>query len=267
MTNPAHPWNPADYAQHSQGQERWAKELFRLLAPQPHESILDIGCGDGRHTAELSRLVPQGRVVGVDRSPDMVAYAKDHFPPVRFPNLTFQEADASALPFDLEFDAVFSNAVLHWVLDHQPVLAGIVRSLRPGGRCVLQMGGKGNGDEVVAAMEECLSDPRWQAEWRPRESHYGFHGPDEYRQWLQQAGLSADSVELIAKDMVHETCEAFTGWLRTAWQPYTTRVPEELREEFLRVATERYLHDQPPDAEGQVHVRMMRLQVLAHKPG
>ncbi len=156
MSNPPHQWNPTDYAQHSQGQERWAKELFRLLAPQPHESILDLGCGDGRHTAELSRLVPGGRVVGVDRSPAMVAYAREHFPATQFPNLTFLEADASALPFDAEFDAVFSNAVLHWVLDHRPVLAGIARSLRPGGRCVLQMGGKGNGDEVVAAIEDCL---------------------------------------------------------------------------------------------------------------
>ena len=266
MTNPAHQWNPTDYAQHSQGQERWAKELFALLAPQPDESILDLGCGDGRHTAELSRLVPGGRVVGVDRSPDMVAYANEHFPPTQFPNLTFREADAGALPFHAEFDAVFSNAVLHWVLYHRPVLAGVARSLRPGGRCVLQMGGKGNGDEVVAAIEDCLRDAKWRAEWRPRDSHYGFHGTDEYRKWLLEAGLSADSVELIEKDMVHESRAAFTGWLRTAWHPYTTRVPEELREEFLQAATSRYLRDQPADAEGRVHVRMMRLQVLAHKP-
>ena len=159
MTNPAHPWNPADYARHSQGQERWAKELFTLLAPKPDESILDVGCGDGRNTAELARLVSQGRVVGVDRSPEMVAYATEHFSPAQFPNLIFLGADASALPFHAEFEAVFSNAVLHWVLNHKPVLAGFARSLRPGGRCVLQMGGKGNGDEVVAAVEDCLRDP------------------------------------------------------------------------------------------------------------
>src|SRR5579863_3531629 len=148
MQTVAHQWNPADYARHSQGQERWAKELITLLAPQPDESVLDIGCGDGRHTAEIARLVPQGRVVGVDRSPEMVRFAHEHFPPTQFPNLSFSQADASALPFHAEFDAIFSNAALHWVLDHRPVLAGIARSLKPGGRCVLQMGGKGNGNPV-----------------------------------------------------------------------------------------------------------------------
>lgn len=135
-----HPWNPADYARHSQGQERWAKELFALLAPKPHERVLDIGCGDGRNTAELAAMVSAGAVVGVDRSPEMIKFAQEHFPPARFPNLSFLQADATALPFNAEFNAVFSNAVLHWVLDHKPVLTGIARSLRPDGRCVLQMG-------------------------------------------------------------------------------------------------------------------------------
>jgi len=240
--------------------------LFTLLAPKPHEHILDIGCGDGRNTAELARMVPQGRVVSVDRSPDMVAYAQEHFPPAHFPNLKFLHADASALPFNSEFDAIFSNAVLHWVLDHRPVLAGIARSLRPGGRCILQMGGRGNGDEVVLAMEESLTDSKWRAEWRPRESHYGFHGVEEYRVWLAEAGLHPDSVELIEKDMVHESREAFVGWLRTAWHPYTTRVPEILREPFLKAVADLYLATHPADSQGQVHVRMMRLQVVAHKP-
>ena len=266
MQTIAHQWNPADYARHSQGQERWAKELFALLAPKLHESLLDVGCGDGRNTAEIAKLVPRGRVVGIDRSPDMVRFAREHFPPAQFPNLIFQQADASELPFDAEFDAIFSNAVLHWVLDHRPVLGGIARSLRPGGRCVLQMGGKGNGDEVVAAMEACVQDPQWRAEWRSREAHYGFHGAEEYRGWMEQAGFCADSVELIEKDMVHETRDAFTGWLRTAWHPYTTRVAAGRREEFLEAVTKQYLSEHPADAEGRVHVRMIRLQVLAHKP-
>jgi len=265
MKTVAHPWNPADYARHSQGQERWAKELFTLLDPKPQESVLDIGCGDGRNTAEIAKLVPQGRVIGVDRSSDMVQFAQEHFPPAQFPNLTFLQADASELPFDAEFDAIFSNAVLHWVLDHRPVLAGVARSLRPGGRCVLQMGGKGNGDDVVAAMDACLTDPKWQAEWRPRESHYGFHGAEEYREWMKEAGLYPDSVELIEKDMAHENREAFTGWLRTAWHPYTTRVAAERRERFLEAVTQGYLSEHPVDAAGQVHVRMIRLQVLAHR--
>jgi len=266
MQTIAHQWNPADYARHSKGQERWAKELLELLSPRAHESILDIGCGDGRITAEIAELVSSGRVVGVDRSEDMVRFAQEHFPRREFENLEFMQADASALPFAGEFDAIFSNAALHWVLDHRPVLAGIARSLKVNGRCVLQMGGKANGNQVIAALEDCLSDAKWQAEWRPREAHYGFHGTEEYREWMKEVGLAADSVELIDKDMVHESRAAFTGWLRTAWHPYTTRVQTAKREEFLEAVTERYLQQHPADAAGAVHVRMVRLQVLAHKP-
>ncbi len=261
----AMPWNPADYASHSQGQERWAKELMDLLALRPGESVLDLGCGDGRHTAALAAMVPGGRVVGIDRSEEMVAFAREHFPPEKFPNLSFLRADASALPFNAEFDAVFSNAVLHWVIDHQPVLAGIARSLRPGGRCVLQMGGKGNGEDVARALEACLAERKWQAA-DSSEIPYGLYDIPEYRGWLENAGLQPDSVDLIERDMVHASAAAFTGWLRTAWLPYTTRVPENLRDRFLQAATDCYLANRPADAEGTVHVKMMRLQVVAHKP-
>ena len=264
MTNAVLQWNPADYAAHSQGQERWAKELIELLAPNENEHILDLGCGDGRHTAAIAALVPGGKVVGVDRSPDMIQYARRQFPSDKIPNLSFFQADASALPFDAQFDAVFSNAVLHWVIDHKPVLAGIARSLRPGGRCILQMGGKGNGDEVTAAVTECLA--KWQAGEHSAESGYAFYDAMQYRRWVEQAGLCADSVELIEKDMVHANADAFTGWLRTAWQPYTTRAPEDRREPFLNAVTERYLAAHPADSQGQVHVDMVRLQVLARKP-
>jgi trans-aconitate 2-methyltransferase len=260
LQNTSHSWNPADYARHSQGQERWARELLTLLAPQPQESVLDIGCGDGRITAEIAGLVADGRAVGIDRSAEMIGFAQEHFPPEQFPNLRFLQADASALPFDGEFDAVFSNAALHWVLDHKPVLAGISRSLRPGGRCVLQMGGKGNGVDVSHIFDACLGEDRLSA------IPYGFHGAAEYRIWLRAAGLKPDSVELIEKDMVHSSREAFIGWLRTAWLPYTSRVPEERRDDLLESVTDCYLREHPTDGDGCVHVRMIRLQVLAHKP-
>jgi trans-aconitate methyltransferase len=269
MQTTAHEWNPADYARHSQGQQRWAKELIGLLELQPWESVLDLGCGDGRNTAQISRLVPQGKVIGVDRSKEMVRYAREHFSSGRFPNLSFEQADAAQLPFNSQFEVVFSNAVLHWVKDHPSVLSGIARSLRPRGRCVLQMGGKGNGEGVIAAFDECLARPEWQPErqsdQQPYEFPYSFHHPADYREWLNNAGLLADAIELIEKDMVHSDRSAFTGWLRTAWLPYCERMDAGRREGFLEAVTDCYLRRNARDQAGQVHVRMMRLQVLAHK--
>ncbi|MCU1297676.1 MAG: methyltransferase [Acidobacteriaceae bacterium] len=260
-----HRWNPADYAKHSQGQERWAKELLSLVSLSSQDHVLDLGCGDGRITAEITGLVPHGRVVGADRSEEMIAFAAQHFPRATYPNLAIQVADASSLPFHEEFDVVFSNAALHWVREHRPVLAGISKALKPGGRCVLQMGGKGNGAGVIRAFDSSITEAPWRLSPNNFEFPYGFHAPQEYCEWMQDAGLIPDSVELIEKDMVHESREAFKGWLRTAWLPYVERVPAESRSEFLETVTSLYLEENPVDEQGRVHVQMIRLQVLAHK--
>jgi len=255
MPKLVHQWNPADYVRHSQGQERFARELLTLLNPQPYESVLDVGCGDGRMTFEIAKLARQ--VVGIDRSPEMVAFASRNFPERKFHNLSFRTADAAALPFRGEFEVVYSSAVLHWVQDHESALAGIARSLRCGGRCLLQMGGKGNSDEVIRIFED--------AGVRPQQFTYAFFSPDEYRPKLEKAGLTASSVELIPRDMVHANRAAFTGWLRTAWQPYHRHVPEGQRDQFLEKITDLFAAVHPPDANGAFHVQAVRLQVSARK--
>jgi trans-aconitate 2-methyltransferase len=258
-------WDAADYARHSAGQEQWARELLGRAALAPDERVLDLGCGDGRITAAIARLVPEGSVLGIDLSADMVRHAAGHFPAREYPNLGFEQADARALPFDRAFTFIFSSAVLHWIRDHRPVVAGIARALAPGGRCLLQMGGRGNGAEAVRAFDDVCRDPTWQPWYEGFESTYGFHGDDDYRLWLREAGLTADRVELIEKDMVHADREAFLGWLRTAWHPYTSPVPADRRAALIDAVVDRYLDQHPPDAEGRVHVLMIRLQVEAHR--
>jgi trans-aconitate 2-methyltransferase len=257
-------WNASDYARHSAGQEQWARELIARAGLSPDDRVLDIGCGDGRITAAIARLVPQGRVVGVDLSADMVEHAAGHFPARDFPNLAFEQADARDLRFDRAFTFVFSNAALHWIRDQRPVVAGIARALAPGGRCLLEMGGRGNVAAVIRAFTGVVSTSAWRHWYDGFQSSYGFHGDDDYRGWLAEAGLAADRVELIEKDMVHADREAFVGWLRTAWHPYTSPVPDDRRAELLEAVADRYLADNPPDEDGRVHVRTIRLQVEAH---
>ena len=257
-------WNAADYARHSAGQEKWARELIERAGFAPDDRVLDVGCGDGRITAAIASLVPQGSVLGVDLSPDMVRHAAEHFPPAAHPNLAFRQGDARTLTFDHAFTFVFSNAVLHWVRDHRPIIAGISRALAPGGRILLQMGGRGMAAEVIRAFTEVARTSAWSRYYEGFESTYGFHGDDEYRVWLEEAGLEADRVELIPKDMVHADRAAFIGWLRTAWHPYTSPVPADRRDELLEQAADRYLEAHPPDADGRVHVQAIRLEVQAH---
>lgn len=257
-------WNPKDYAQNSGAQQGWAEELMERLHLAGCERILDIGCGDGKVSAALADRVPDGAVVAIDSSAAMIRYARESHAS-RAPRLNFEECDAAALRFENEFDVVFSNAALHWVQDHSGVVRGIARALRPGGRILLSMGGKGNVAEVIATTQLVAKKPDWAPYFEDAFFTYSFHGPEDYRGWLDGAGLEAVRLELVPKDMIH-TRDKFTAWIRTTWIRHTQRVPEDRRERFITEFVERYLERCPPDAEGLVHTHMVRLEVEARKP-
>jgi len=260
-------WNADDYARHSQGQENWAKELLPLLELRPDDVVLDIGCGDGRNTAAIAEQVPQGRVVGVDLSADMVAFARERFEkPATPPNVSFMQASAAALPFDAEFTAVFSNATLHWVLDQHAAIAGIARALKPGGRFLAQFGGKGNGAGIIAAFEEVGARPRWIDVSQLSPNNFAFNSAEDYTRWLLAAGLEVIDARLIPKTMSHAGREALIGWLRSAWHPYTGLIPEASRTAFIDEVADAYLQARPPAADGKILVDMVRLQAQARKP-
>ena len=258
-------WNAQDYSQNSSAQQRWAHELIDKLHLRGDEHILDIGCGDGKVTAELARRVPRGFLIGIDSSREMVWFAREKFPEADRTNLSFLHVDASAMQFQEQFDVVFSNAALHWVVNHRPVLQGISRALKPSGRILLQMGGRGNAAGMLRAVEEVASNAKWSSFFRNFRFPYGFHGPDEYHDWLEQAGLEPLRVELIPKDMTHDGIDRFAGWFRTTWMPWIQSVPDERREEFIETIIARYLCAHPVDENGRIHVEMVRLEVEARK--
>ena len=256
-------WNPSDYAQHSSVQQVWARELIAKLHLRGDERVLDVGCGDGKVTAEIAAAVPRGQVVGVDNSADMVGYASTTH---QKSNLRFQVADASELPFSGEFDVIFSNACLHWIYDHRPVLAGIRRALAPGGRALLQMGGKGNAAEAMKVVNEMMASSRWSGYFRSFAFRYGFHAPDDYRGWLIEAGLRPLRVELIPKTMHHAGREGLTGWFRSTWHPFINAVPPELQEQFIDQTVTVYLDRHALTSKGEALVAMVRLEVECRSP-
>jgi trans-aconitate 2-methyltransferase len=262
---PSFTWNAADYNKSSPSQQLWAQELIAKLGLIGIERVLDIGCGDGKVTAAIAASVPQGVVTGIDSSPEMIRFALEHFPYRIHPNLTFIQMDASHLTFQEEFDVIFSNAALHWISDHRPVLAGIARSLGPSGRAVIQMGGKGNADQVFSVLEVLLRNRRWVRYFEGFAFAYGFFGTAEYRQWLADVGLEPIRVELIPKDMTYSRREDFAGWIRTTWLPWMTRLPESEKPVFIEAFIDEYLAMYPADSEGAIHIGMMRLEAEAKK--
>jgi len=172
-------WNPEDYSRHSSAQAKWASEILAKLELKGDKQILDIGCGDGKITAEVARSVPRGRVVGLDSSPEMIDFARKRFPAEAIPQLRFQLGDARTLDFHEEFDSVISFASLHWVIDHRPVLVGICRALRSGGRMILQFGGKGNAAEIVDVISAVITRAQWAEYFVGFKFPWGFYDPEE----------------------------------------------------------------------------------------
>lgn len=252
-------WNAKDYHKSSAEQQKWARELILKLALKGNERVLDIGCGDGKVTAEIAKKLPDGSVLGIDNSIEMISFARDNFS--IYPNLAFQLVDARNMNFISEFDVVFSTTALHWVIDHLPVLRGIKRSLKPGGRVLLQMAGKGNAAEILEVLETIVYSKKWHGYFTDFAFPWAFYGKDEYNVWLKDVALKAKRVELIPKDMIQKGKEGLSGWIRATWLPYIQRVPEGRRDEFIGEIVERYIENYPPDNEGFIHVQMIRLEV------
>jgi trans-aconitate 2-methyltransferase len=256
-------WDARDYVVHSSAQQEWARELIAKLRLRGDEDVLDIGCGDGRATALIAERLPRGSVFGVDKSANMIALAAEQFPPAAHPSLTFRQMDATHLELPRAFDVAFSSAALHWVDDHEAMLRGVRSCLRPGGRMLFQMGGRGNIVEALTVVDAVIARSRWRGFFDGFNPPYHFHSPKEYEEWLSRAGFCVARAELIPKDMRHVDHQAFLGWLRTTWFPYTVRLPAELRDAFLDDVATAYAAAHPPDAEGVIRVRMVRLEVEA----
>ncbi|HEX9045522.1 MAG TPA: methyltransferase domain-containing protein [Verrucomicrobiae bacterium] len=285
MRETSHRWNAAEYAAHSAVQQDWAREIIARLHLRGDEHVLDIGCGDGKVTAEIARAVPQGSVLGVDASAEMIAFARKTFPQAKNPNLRFDICDAREVG-DLKspkhrrlgghsqrpasepgapFDLVFSNAAWHWVEDHEAILRGVAAVLKPGGRLAVSCGGKGNAHDVFLALRPEMRLKRWRGYFRKMPLPYFFYAPENYERWLPKHGFMIHSLKLTPKDATYDGADGFATWLRTTWLPFVQRVPEELRDEFIAAVTQRYIAQHPPDATGKVHVRMVRLVIEAER--
>lgn len=196
-------WNPELYSQKHSFVFEYGRGLVSLLDPQPGERILDLGCGTGQLTAAIAEA--GARVVGLDNSRGMIEQARE-----RFPELEFVSGDAADFSFPEPFDAVFSNAVLHWVLDAEGAVRRISATLRPGGRFVAELGGSGNVRRIAEALREALRD-----EGRPGESVWWyFPTVGEYASLLEAHGFEVSFATLYDRPTKLEEGEAgLRNWL------------------------------------------------------
>lgn len=258
-------WNPEDYAEHSSAQYKWGKELLDVLSLNGTERLLDIGCGDGKITELISKKLKSGKVVGIDSSKDMIRFARQKYTNDKFENLSFEVRDARNLGFEEEFDVIYSNAALHWIKDQECVLKEAFKSLNKGGKILFQMGGKGNLEEMISIITNTLKGGKWNQYFSDFENPFYFYSDSEYSAFLNKTHFHIDSVELIPRIMIHDNVNSLAGWIRTTWHPFLSRVPHNLKMELINDIVNAFLMKYPLDCSGRTNIKMVRLQVQAHK--
>jgi SAM-dependent methyltransferase len=233
---------------------KMAEDLLVLLAAQPGEKILDIGCGTGHMAAKIAES--GALVTGVDRSPEMIRQARASYSGIRF-----EVGDATQIPLEEHFDAVFSNATLHWIKEPERVVTEVSRLLRPGGRFVAEFGGHGNVAELMAAMERGWTNVDLP---QPLPNPWYFPSLGEYAGLLEKHGLEVTYGLLFERPTPLEEGESgLRNWLTmfggAIYEKLTERQRDEVIEETVREARPKLFR------EGQWVIDYRRLRVVAKR--
>lgn len=247
------PWNPILYDDRAAFVSELASDLVLWLRPRDGERILDLGCGTGTLTAQIAR---QGaHVTGVDKSPEMVSAARE-----KYAGIAFAVADGQDLSYNAQFDAVFSNATLHWMPRATDVLRGVGRALVPGGRFVAEFGGAGCVQTVVNAVAEILR------EWQIDSTQYlgwFFPSPGRYAGLVEESGLTLRELRYFERPTPVPGEAGLATWLAI----FQARLMNDLGArwpELCRMASER-CHS-ALFRDGQWWLDYVRLRVVATKP-
>jgi len=239
-------WTPEGYTRHAAFVPELGAALLDDLDPRPGERILDLGCGDGVLSA---RITARGAtVLGVDSSAEMLAAAGRR-------GIAVQQISGEALTFNREFDAVFSNAALHWMRDADRVVAGVARALRPGGRFVGEFGGHGNIAAISVAIRSVM-----RARGVPTTLPWYYPTADEYSAKLVAHGFRVDRIALIPRPTPLPT--GIAGWLETFAGSILGKLPPDQRLEATH-EIEELLRPALCDERGQWTADYVRLRYVA----
>lgn len=225
-------WDAQTYDRVSDPQYKWGLEVLGRLELAGNELVMDAGCGSGRVTAKLLERLPNGRVLCVDASEQMIEKAREALGD----RADYLVADLSELEVPERVDVIFSTATFHWVLDHDRLFSRLHAALKPGGRLVAQCGGEGNVAKHAQAIVEVATRPEFIDHFQGLEMMWNFAPADATEERLREAGFADVRCWLEDKPVEPENPYDFTTTVTMG--PHLSRLPEELRRQFAEAVLE-----------------------------
>ncbi len=256
-------WKPKEYNRHSDSQKDSAASLIQYVQIKNDAKILDVGCGDGKITAEIADNISNGAVIGIDIAPSMIDFAKITFPQDRHPNLKFALKDAQFLDFNDEFDIIFSFTALQWVQNHDAFLQGAYQSLKSSGTLAITMP-MGLPPTLEQAVTEVIASPQWISYFQAFSTGWNFIEDTEYRKLLSHYGFAPSRLAVVPQKDIFPSREVFEKFI-SQWFPYLHPLPENLKSTFLAQVIDRFLELESPFPNNEVHFKIRRLEIVATK--
>jgi trans-aconitate 2-methyltransferase len=232
-------WNAPEYARISQLQETMAAEVLSLLDLKGTEHVLDVGCGNGKVTAQIAARLPRGNVLGIDPSAEMISFASNQFSATQ-PNLRFQVADARCLPFHEEFDLLVSFNALHWIPEQSEALRSIRSTMKPGAIAQLRLVPSGNRKSLENVIEETRLSSRWSRYFQNFHDPYLHLTPEQYAALAEQNGLRVLRVHTEDKAWDFKRRSAFEAFGSVTFIEWTRLLPEAEWPAFVVDVLDRY---------------------------
>ena len=261
-------WQANDYFHHSALQESMAREQLSQLQLEGNESVLDVGCGDGKISAQIVARVPRGSLLGIDPSPAMIAFASRHFGMTTHPNLRFAVADVRNLTYEHQFDLIVSFNALHWVPQQQEALKSMHAALKPHGKAQLRMVPEGSRTSLEDVIEQVRSGPRWAHNFVGFEKPFAHFTPAEYRSMAEQAGFHVQSLSVTDKAWDFTSRPLFEAFCRATFAEWTQHLPETDWSEFITEVLDRYqtIAAQSPKENHTFKFYQMEVELLPVQP-
>jgi trans-aconitate methyltransferase len=241
-------WNAARYHQVSTPQVSWGKKVLSRVSLRGDECLLDAGCGTGRLTRDLLEALPNGQVVALDVSQNMLDTARAYLEPDFGARVRFVRCDLLELSLDREFDGIFSTASFHWILDHDRLFGNLYRALRPGGWLIAQCGGRKNLDRLFARVKQLTDGPVYARYFDGYTPPLEFSDAETAAERMRRAGFAEIETSLEEAPTSFPTASEYQEFVETVvLRTHLPRIPEAaIREQFLAEVTRQAAADTPP---------------------